>query len=420
MTATATMRLGVCAPFRPGIAALGLVDRYNRRRLLRCFAADHEQIHRACVCEQGVVRRTSEPTAPHRGAGSAENDLAGVAFAREGDQRGRHVLTGYRRRLGAEFLCETQRAQNPSAFRFRQALQRRRFDVNRDPFGAQTAREAASGADDLLRMRARPDRDQQALLQLPDALDCFVVAILARLCVDAIGGTAQRQFAQRDQIALAEKVRDRVCGLLGHVHLARLQTLDQIVGRQVDELHFVGLVEHAVGHRFRDADVRDLPNDVVEALEVLHVDGRVHVDTGGEQFLDVLPALRMARARRVAMREFVDQHQIGAAREHRIDVEFVQHRAAVLDAALRKYLEAVQQRFGVGAAMCLDHADDDVDTCGAHLARFGQHRVGLADAGARAEEDLQLTGSGTRLRALDFFQQFIGIGTSVGHRGSYG
>ena len=170
---------------------------------------------------------------------------------------------------------------------------------------------------------------------MPDALDRFVVAILARLCVDAIGRAAQREFAQRDQIAFAEEIRDRVRGLLGHVHLARLEALDQIVRRQVDEFHFVRFVEHAVGHRFRDPDVRDLPNDVVEALEVLHVDGGVDVDTGRQQFLDVLPAFRMARARRVAVREFVDQHQVGVPREHRIDVEFVQHRTAILDAALR-------------------------------------------------------------------------------------
>ena len=265
-------------------------------------------------------------------------------------------------------------------------------------------------------MRARTDGDHEALLQLPDALDRFVVAILARLCVDAIGGATQREFAQCDQIAFAEEVRDRVCGLLGHVHLARLQALDQIVRRQVDELHFVRLVEHAVGHRFRDPDVRDLPNDVVEALEVLHVDGGVDVDSGRQQFLDVLPAFRVTRARRVAVREFVDEHQVGAAREHRVDVEFVQHRTAILDAALRNHRQAVQQRFGVGAPMCLRYADHDVDALGQHFAGFGQHRVRLADAGARAEEDLQPTRSGARLGALDFFQQFVGIGTLLDHR----
>ena len=152
---------GVRAPFRAVVAPIGLVERNDRRGLLRGFAADDQQVHRAGVREQGVVRRSPEPTAPRRGAGSAQNDLARVAFARKSDQRGRNVLAGYRRGFGAEFLCEPQRAQDPGALRFRQALQRRRLDVNRDPFGAQTAREAASGADDLFRMRARPDGDQR-------------------------------------------------------------------------------------------------------------------------------------------------------------------------------------------------------------------------------------------------------------------
>ena len=75
------------------------------------------------------------------------------------------------------------------------------------------------------------------------------------------------------------------------------------------------------------------------------------------------------------------------------------------------------QRLGVGATVRFDDADDDVDTFGGDFARFRQHRVRLADARARAEEDLQLARSGARLGALDFFQQFIGIGTLLDHRG---
>ena len=51
--------------------------------------------------------------------------------------------------------------------------------------------------------------------------------------------------------------------------------------------------------------------------------------------------------------------------------------------------------------MRLDVADDEVDAARAHAARGLQHRVGLADAGAGAEEDAQLAAPGLRLLGLD-------------------
>ena len=57
----------------------------------------------------------------------------------------------------------------------------------------------------------------------------------------------------------------------------------------------------------------------------------------------------------------------------------------------RDDLEALEQRLGLLAAVRLDDADDDVvrRPCAAGARRL-QHLVGLADAGRRAEEDLEL------------------------------
>ena len=73
---------------------------------------------------------------------------------------------------------------------------------------------------------------------------------------------------------------ERPLGLLGDVDLALLQTLDQIVGRQVDQLDGVGAIEDGVGHGLAHAHVRDLRDHVVQALDVLDVDRRVDVDAG--------------------------------------------------------------------------------------------------------------------------------------------
>ena len=70
---------------------------------------------------------------------------------------------------------------------------------------------------------------------------------------------------------------------LGFQHLAHhilglfagdVQALQQFVGRQVDHLD-LGAVEHAVRHRFAHANLGEARDDVVEALQVLEVDGGV-------------------------------------------------------------------------------------------------------------------------------------------------
>jgi hypothetical protein len=70
-------------------------------------------------------------------------------------------------------------------------------------------------------------------------------------------------------------------------------------------------------------------------LSMLHVDRRVDVDAGDEQFLDVHPALRMARAQMIAVREFVDADDARMAFERRVDVELSQHDAAMFETLRR-------------------------------------------------------------------------------------
>ena len=77
----------------------------------------------------------------------------------------------------------------------------------------------------------------------------------------------------------------------------------------------------AVGHRLAHAHARDLRHDVVQALDVLDVDGGVDVDAGVQQLLDVQVALGVAAARGVGVRELVDQDQLRPPLERGVDVE---------------------------------------------------------------------------------------------------
>ena len=85
----------------------------------------------------------------------------------------------------------------------------------------------------------------------------MVPPVVLDVRVDVIGRPAQGQLAQREQVARGGRT---ACvarrGLLGHVDLALLQALEQLFGREIDELDLVRLVEHAVGHRLAHGHAR--------------------------------------------------------------------------------------------------------------------------------------------------------------------
>src|ERR1700730_4917566 len=186
---------------------------------------------------------------------------------------------------------------------------------------------------------------------------------------------------------------ERALGLLGDVDLTFLEALYQVVRREIDKLDRVGAVEDPIGNRLAHAHPGDLRNDVVQALDVLNVDGGIDVDTAVKQLLDVHAALRMPAAGRIGVGELIDQHNLWFPRDDCIDVHLAEPLAAVLDAPARNNLQPVQQRLGFLAAVRLHDPDDDVVAILAPCARGLQHGVGLADAGGGADEDPQLAGT---------------------------
>ncbi len=158
----------------------------------------------------------------------------------------------------------------------------------------------------------RADAGQNTLARRPRAFDRLRLHALDEVGIDALGGAAQREFAQRGQVLRLEEVVDGARRRVLHVDLALGEALEQFVGREVDQHDLVGLIEHRVGHGLAHAHLGDLQDDVVEAFEVLDVERGPDVDAGVEQFLDVLPALGMAAARHVACARLVDQQQARA------------------------------------------------------------------------------------------------------------
>ena len=246
---------------------------------------------------------------------------------------------------GTQRFGQFQAAQNVAPFAFRQALQGGCLDIHRVPRRIAARGSAAGGAQQFVHAGFAAHAHQQGICDLPNlallAAD-LLATVAAHIVVHAVGGAAQRQFAQRHQVALAEEVLHRRRCLVGQVNAPFLQTAQQVVGGQIDQHHLVCGVEHMVGHCLPHAYAGDAAHHVVQAFNVLHVHGGQHIDACFQQLFDVLPALGVAATRGVAVGQLVDQQKARLACQGGVEVELLNLFAFHVYRAQRQNLQPIQ------------------------------------------------------------------------------
>ena len=325
-----------------------------------------------------------------------------------------------RHRFGAERFRQAQQRHATVAFLFREAQQRRRLDVHHGPFGIQGVGDALARANRLLGLRIGTGGHEHPIARQPAARLVVRRQRLARAATSS-RSVMRRNASSRRAIRLGLRKNRSVAvpASCGSIDLAGAQPFEKVIRRQVDELDLVGFVENPVGQRFPLLDAGDLRDDVVETFEMLDVDGGPHVDAGFQQLFDVLPALGVPRhglsAEEIRVRQLVDDQDGRTPRERRVEVEFLAHDVAVFHRQRRQLFEALHEPLRFHAPMRLDIADGDVDAVHARRTRGLQHRVGLADARGRAEENAQTAAGRPDLFCLKVLQQLIGIRPLFGH-----
>ncbi|EKD40267.1 MAG: hypothetical protein ACD_75C00116G0001, partial [uncultured bacterium] len=134
----------------------------------------------------------------------------------------------------------------------------------------------------------------------------------------------------------------------------------QLLRRDVDQGDFRGQIEHAVRHGLLDRHAGDLGHYILDALEMLDVDGGVDVDAGGQQLLDVLPAFFVAGAGGVGMGQLVDQDDLRLSLQRRIDIQLRQAHPLVFALGLGDGRQPFEQLVGLRPAVGLDVGGDHV------------------------------------------------------------
>ncbi len=351
---------------------------------------DHVDVDVAGELDRGLAdaapagQRAADPAA----AAGAEHQLGGVGRAGEVQQRNRDVVADDGVVTAAEALDELPLRGERARVGVGEAVgpgdvdgqQRAAAGAVRDPGGA---------TDQCLPLGPAGQGDDDPLTGLPDLVDLVLRPVALQALVDASGQPEQRQLPQGGEVSDAEVVGERRVDLLGRVDVAVGHATAQALGGHVDQLDLVGPSDDLVGDGLALRHAGDLLDDVVERLQMLHVDGREDVDPGREQLLDVLPALGVAAARDVGVGEFVDDGDLGAPGDHRVHVHLGEPSTAVGTFGADDHLDALQLGLGVGAAVALDVADHQVLASAESAVRLVEHAVGLADSRSRAEEDLQ-------------------------------
>jgi hypothetical protein len=93
------------------------------------------------------------------------------------------------------------------------------------------------------------------------------------------------------------------------------------------------------------------------------------------------------------MRQFVDQHDFGAAIENAVRIELFKRDAAIDDRSARQDFEIADLRLSFTPPVGFHETDHDIVTLIAEPVAFFEHRVRLADTGRGAEEDAEATTS---------------------------
>ncbi len=135
--------------------------------------------------------------------------------------------------------------------------------------------------------------------------------------------------------------------------------------------------------------MRDARDDIVETVDMLDINGGINIDPGGQQFLDIEVAFRVTAFGRVRMSEFVDQNELGMARQNSVDIHLRQDSALIDHVAAGNDFEAGDECFCFGAAVGFDDAHDHIDTLAPLGLGHQQHFISFADSRGRTKKNLE-------------------------------
>ena len=145
---------------------------------------------------------------------------------------------------------------------------------------------------------------------------------------------------------------------------------------------------------------------------MLDIQRGVDIDTGIEQFLDILVAFGMPGTGNIGVGEFIDKHKRRFCLERCIEIELREQDPPVFHHLPGNDGKTFKQLFGLRPAVGLDIPGCHINSFGAPEVCRPEHLVGLPDTRNVPEEDFQLAPVLPPLLTLHAGEEEIGIGTT--------
>src|SRR5205823_10395775 len=99
-----------------------------------------------------------------------------------------------------------------------------------------------------------------------------------------------------------------------------------------------------------------------DALEMLDIHRRNHVNFGAENFLDVLIPLTMLAAGNIGVGQLIEKNYLRPAGNNRVDVHLFKNGSLIFDFPARNRFELIRQFGNSLSAMRFDNSDNHVLT----------------------------------------------------------
>jgi hypothetical protein len=134
-------------------------------------------------------------------------------------------------------------------------------------------------------------RNNHPLTCFPLGADVVIGTVVIELLIDLAGHPEERQLTQGGEVADSEVVAQGGIDRLRRIDIAVHQPSPQRFRRHINQLNLLRLSNYGVRYSLLLPYASDLVDNIIERLEMLHVDCGDYRDPGIQQFLDVLPSL---------------------------------------------------------------------------------------------------------------------------------
>ena len=270
--------------------------------------------------------------------------------------------------------------------------------MGNDQISVEAASRALRALDHLCGVRPWRNAHQNALLRAEVLGDAILLQVAFQLPVDHIRREDQRNFTKLGKLLLL--LRQGLVDVGGAIHAQ--------VGRRVDDDDFVGLADEAERNRLGNVLAGDALHLLAALLNVLKIHRSDDIDSGGEQLLDVLPALRMRTAGRIVPGQAIDQTYRRTAAQDGFHI----HRGHAFGIAERDDFQGLEKRFYFRRSFGLHRAHDHVLSAALAAPSFVEHPERLADPRAITQENFEAALMGILFFFLALPEKLLRVGSS--------